>query len=199
MDDRLKALYAAKAAYEVKDGVQAIQGISGVTSARGAAGATGINIQVGIGGSSASSRTTTHDSTSYGGHITGGGNVTIGATGGDLTIIGGEVTGRECGLGSDQRYQLVEPVRGPQPQERFMKNASGGIGVSFGSDGFGIYASASVGSGKAHGNGSTHAETTINADDKLTIVSGNDTTIEGAQLKGDQVVANIGNNLIDPR
>ena len=88
-DDRLKALYAAKIAYEVKDGVQAVQAISGVTDAQSAASATGINIQVGIGGSSASSKTTTHDSTSYGGHITSGGNVTIGATGGDLTIIGG--------------------------------------------------------------------------------------------------------------
>jgi filamentous hemagglutinin len=31
--------------------------------------------------------------------------------------------------------------------------------------------------------------------DKLTIVSGHDTTIEGAQLKGNQVIADIGNNL----
>lgn len=193
-DDRLKALYAAKAAYEVKDGVQAIQGISGVTSAQGAAGATGINIQVGIGGSSASSKTTTHDSTSYGGHISSGGNVTIGATGGDLTIIGGEVTGKNVALAATNDINLLSQSE-DHSLKNDSKNASGSIGVSFGSDGFGIYASASVGSGKAHGNGSTHAETTINADDKLTIVSGNDTTIEGAQLKGDQVVANIGNNL----
>ncbi|URL59487.1 hemagglutinin repeat-containing protein [Luteibacter flocculans] len=193
-DDRLKALYAAKAAYEIKDGVQAIQGISGVTDAQSAAGATGINIQVGIGGSSASSKTTTHDSTSFGGHITSGGNVTIGATGGDLTIIGGEVTGKNVALAATHDINLLS-----QSEEHSLKNDSknsaGSIGVSFGSDGFGIYASASVGSGKAHGNGSTHAETTINADDKLTIVSGNDTTIEGAQLKGNQVVADIGNNL----
>lgn len=193
-DDRLKALYAVKAAYQARDAVAATGDFSSVTDAQSAAGAAGINIQVGIGGSSASSKTTTHDSTSYGGHITSGGNVTIGATGGDLTIIGGEVTGKNVALAATHDINLLS-----QSEEHSLKNDSknsaGSIGVSFGSDGFGIYASASVGSGKAHGNGSTHAETTINAGDKLTIVSGNDTTIEGAQLKGNQVVADIGNNL----
>ena len=61
--------------------------------------------------------------------------------------------------------------------------------------GVGIYAEASVGKGKEHDNGITHAETTIDAADRLTLVSGNDTTIQGAQLKSQQVVANIGNNL----
>ncbi|WP_413623811.1 hemagglutinin repeat-containing protein [Luteibacter sp. Lutesp34] len=193
-DDRLKAVYAAKAAQDISRGVDAVQSVANATDAAGAASAAGINIQVGIGGSSASSKTTTHDSTSYGGHITSGGNVTIGATGGDLTIIGGEVTGKNVALAATHDINLLS-----QSEEHSLKNdsknAAGSIGVSFGSDGFGIYASASVGSGKAHGNGSTHAETTINADDKLTIVSGNDTTIEGAQLKGNQVVADIGNNL----
>jgi filamentous hemagglutinin len=193
-DDRLKALYAAKAAYEVKDGIQAVQGISGVSNAGSAAAATGINVQVGIGGSSASSKTSTHDGTSYGGHITSGGNVTIGATGGDLTLIGAEVSGKNVALAATNDINLIS-----QSEEHSLKNdsknSSGSVGVSFGSDGFGIYASASVGSGKAHGNGSTHAETTIDADDKLTIVSGHDTTIEGAQLKGNQVIADIGNNL----
>ncbi|URL59486.1 hemagglutinin repeat-containing protein [Luteibacter flocculans] len=193
-DDRLKALYAVKAAYQVHDALAATGNFGSVTDAQSAAGAAGINIQVGIGGSSASSKTTTHDSTSYGGHITSGGNVTIGATGGDLTIIGGEVTGKNVALAATNDINLLS-----QSEEHSLKNDSknsaGSIGVSFGSDGFGIYASASVGSGKAHGNGSTHAETTINADDKLTIVSGHDTTIEGAQLKGNQVAADIGNNL----
>jgi filamentous hemagglutinin len=193
-DDRLKALYAAKAAYEVKDGIQAVQGMSGISDAGSAAAATGINVQVGIGGSSASSKTSTHDGTSYGGHITSGGNITIGATGGDLTLIGAEVSGKNVALAATNDINLLS-----QSEEHSLKNdsknSSGSVGVSFGSDGFGIYASASVGTGKAHGNGTTHAETTIDADDRLTIVSGHDTTIEGAQLKGSQVIADIGNNL----
>jgi filamentous hemagglutinin len=193
-DDRLKALYAAKAAYEVKDGIQAVQGISGISDAGSAAAATGINVQVGIGGSSASSKTSTHDGTSYGGHITSGGDITIAATGGDLTLVGAEVSGKNVALAATNDINLLS-----QSEEHSLKNdsknSSGSVGVSFGSDGFGIYASASVGTGKAHGNGTTHAETTIDADDKLTIVSGHDTTIEGAQLRGNQVIADIGNNL----
>ncbi len=193
-DDRLKALYAAKAAYQAHDAIGSIGDFGSVTDAQSAAGAAGINIQVGIGGSSASSKTTTHDTSSFGGQIASGGNVTIGATGGDLTIIGGEVTGKNVALAASHDINLLSQSE-DHTLKNDSKNASGSVGVSFGSDGFGIYASASVGSGKAHGNGSTHAETTINADDKLTIVSGNDTTIEGAQLKGNQVVADIGNNL----
>lgn len=193
-DDRLKALYAAKVAYDVKDGVNAVSQMGSITDAKSAAGATGINIQVGIGGSSSSSKTTTHDGSSYGSHIASGGTITIGAMGGDLTIVGAKVTGNNVALAATRDINLLSQVE-DHSLKNDSKNSSGGVGVSFGSDGFGIYASASIGSGKAHGNGQTHAETTINADDRLTIISGNDTTIQGAQLKGQQVVANVGNNL----
>jgi len=76
------------------------------------------------------------------------------------------------------------------------KNASGGVGIQIGSDGVGFYAQASVGKGSAHGNGTTHAESLVNANDTLTLVSGNDTTIKGAQLTGNTVIAAIGNNLL---
>jgi len=45
------------------------------------------------------------------------------------------------------------------------------------------------------GLGITRAESVINASDTLTLISGNDTTIKGAQLTGNTVLAAIGNNL----
>jgi len=75
------------------------------------------------------------------------------------------------------------------------KNASGGVGVQIGTDGVGFYAQASVGKGSAHGNGTTHATTAVNAKDTLTLISGGDTTIQGAQAKGNTVLADIGGNL----
>lgn len=193
-DDRLKAVYAAQAAMTATQTVGKAQDVINAGSAQGAAAAAGVNVQVGIGGSSVSSKTSTHDDTSFGGHITSGGNVTIGATGGDLTLIGADISGKNVALAATNDINLLSQSEGHSLKNE-SKNSAGSIGVSFGTNGLGIYASASVGSGKAHGNGETHAETTINADDKLTIVSGHDTTIEGAQLKGQQVVADIGNNL----
>ncbi|MEX1827162.1 hemagglutinin repeat-containing protein [Luteibacter sp. CQ10] len=193
-DDRLKAVYAAQAAMTATQAVGKAQDVINAGSAQGAAAAAGVNVQVGIGGSSVSSKTSTHDDTSFGGHITSGGNVTIGATGGDLTLIGADISGKNVALAATNDINLLSQSEGHSLKNE-SKNSAGSIGVSFGTNGLGIYASASVGSGKAHGNGETHAETTVNADDKLTIVSGHDTTIEGAQLKGQQVVADIGNNL----
>nr|WP_272494132.1 hemagglutinin repeat-containing protein [Stenotrophomonas mori] len=45
------------------------------------------------------------------------------------------------------------------------------------------------------GNGTTHAETTVDAANTLTLVSGRDTTLEGAQARGETVIADIGRSL----
>jgi len=192
-DDRLKALYAAKAYYDGKDILDTYK-TQGIGAGKGGAGQEGINVQVGIGGKSASSKTTSHDETAFGSHIRSNGDVTIAATGGDLNIIGSEVTGDNVALAAAHDINLLSQAEN-HSLKNDSKNGSGGVGVSFGTDGFGIYAEASIGSGKARGNGITHAETKINADNVLTLISGNDTTIQGAQLKGNQVIANIGNNL----
>ncbi|QWT19822.1 hemagglutinin repeat-containing protein [Bacillus sp. NP157] len=193
-DGRLKALYAAKAAYDIKDlsdayvakGVRAGEG--------GKAGEEGINVQASVGGKSASSRTTSHDEVAFGSHIRSNGDVTIAATGGDLNIIGSEVTGNNVALAAAHDINLLSQAE-QHTLKNDSKNSSGGVGVSFGTSGLGIFAEASVGNGKVRGNGTTHAETTINAGNVLTLLSGNDTTIQGAQLKGEQVIADIGNNL----
>ncbi|HDR2705491.1 TPA: hemagglutinin repeat-containing protein, partial [Enterobacter roggenkampii] len=49
--------------------------------------------------------------------------------------------------------------------------------------------------GKENGTTLTHTETTVNAGDTLTIVSGRDTNLTGAQVSGESVLADIGRNL----
>jgi len=78
----------------------------------------------------------------------------------------------------------------------FDNYVSASQGSVIGSDGFGFYAQGSVGKGSAHGNGTTHAESLINANDTLTLVAGNDATIKGAQLTGNTVIGAIGGNLL---
>jgi filamentous hemagglutinin len=185
-DDRLKALYAAQAAYAVSDGYQA-------ATAAGTSGDAGVSLRIGIGASSASSETRTHDETAYGSRIHSNGDIAIAATGGDLNIIGSQVDGTNVALAAANNINLLsqEELHSSKSTNR---NGSGEIGFSIGSQ-TGFYVTASAGRGKGTGNGVTHAETTIGASDTLTLVSGNDTTIKGAQLTGNQVIAAIGGNL----
>ena len=189
-DGRLLALYAAQSAYQASDAYDAAKGGISQTGTDG-----GINLQIGIGGSSASSTTTSHDETTYGSRISSADNVTIAATGADLNIIGSQVAGQDVTLAAANNINLLSQAENHSLQSN-NQNVSAGVGVQIGSDGFGIYAQAAVGKGSAHGNGITHTDTTVNADGTLTLISGNDTTIKGAQLTGNTVLAAIGNNLL---
>ena len=163
--------------------------------ANAAQGKAGIDFKIGIGGSSASNTMSSHDDITYGNRISSNGNVTIAATGGDLNIIGSQINGNNVALAVANNLNLLSQAENHTLQSN-NQNTSAGVGVLIGSSGFGIYAEAAVGKGNAHGNGITHTDTTVNADGTLTLISGNDTTIKGAQLTGNQVLANIGNNLL---
>ncbi|WP_416376692.1 hemagglutinin repeat-containing protein [Pantoea sp. JKS000250] len=77
------------------------------------------------------------------------------------------------------------------------KGGSAGIGLTAGSGGYGISVSASVnaGKGRANGNGLTHTETTLTAGNGLSLNAGRDTTLTGAQVRGESVKVDTGRNL----
>jgi filamentous hemagglutinin len=189
-DTRLQALYAVQSYYQASDAMNAAQGGASQNGVDG-----GINLQIGIGGSSASSQSTSHDETTYGSAIRSNGNVTIAATNGDLNIIGSQVAGQDVTLAATNNLNLQSQAENHALQSN-NKNISGGVGLQIGTDGIGIYAQAAGGQSHAHGNGITHTDTSVNADGTLTLISGNDTTIKGAQLTGNQVIAAIGSNLL---
>ncbi|MBZ0134514.1 MAG: hemagglutinin repeat-containing protein, partial [Rhodanobacter sp.] len=120
-------------------------------------GTGGINLQLGIGGSTASNRAEAHDETAYGSLIQSKGNVSIAATGGDLDIVGSDVFGANIALAARHDVNVLSQVE-HHTLMNTSKNASGGVGLQIGTDGIGFYAQASVGKGKAHGNGTTHVE-----------------------------------------
>ncbi|EFA3500834.1 hemagglutinin repeat-containing protein, partial [Escherichia coli] len=70
-----------------------------------------------------------------------------------------------------------------------------GIGVGPGGPGFSLSASANQGKGSEKGNGTTHTETTVDAGKQLTIISGRDTTLTGAQAGGETVKVDAGRHL----
>ncbi|MCF4039300.1 hemagglutinin repeat-containing protein, partial [Escherichia coli] len=65
---------------------------------------------------------------------------------------------------------------------------AGGWGIS-------VSASANQGKGSEKGNGTTHTETTVDAGNRLTIISGRDTTLTGAQAGGETVKVDAGRHL----
>ncbi|WP_259159762.1 hemagglutinin repeat-containing protein [Xanthomonas sp. 3793] len=188
-DDRLKALYAAKAGYAVSDGVAEYQAAAAAGSSMG-----GVSLRIGIGASSASSKTTTHEETTGGSRILSGGNVTIAATGGDLNVIGSKINGENVALSAANDLNLLSNLE-TNTNKSENKNAGGEIGVSVGTT-TGVYLTAYAGKGSAKGNSDVHAESVVTANDRLTLISGNDTTIKGAQAIGDKVLADVGGDLL---
>nr|WP_242628955.1 hemagglutinin repeat-containing protein [Xanthomonas oryzae] len=188
-DDRLKALYAAKAGYAVKDSVDAYQAASAQGDSTG-----GVSLRIGIGASSASSKTVTHEESTVGSRILSDGNVTIAATGGDLNVIGSKISGENVALGAAHNLNLLSQQENNTSKSE-NKNAGGEVGVSVGAT-TGYYVSVSAGKGSAKGNSVEHTDSVVTATDTLTLVSGNDTTIKGAQAVGNKVLANVGGNLL---
>ncbi|WP_407471402.1 hemagglutinin repeat-containing protein [Xanthomonas campestris pv. raphani] len=188
-DDRLKALYAAKAGYAVSDGVAEYQAAAAAGSSMG-----GVSLRIGIGASSASSKTTTHEETTGGSRILSDGNVTIAATGGDLNVIGSKINGENVALSAANDLNLLSNLE-TNTNKSENKNAGGEIGVSVGTT-TGVYLTAYAGKGSAKGNSDVHAESVVTANDRLTLISGNDTTIKGAQAIGDKVLADVGGDLL---
>ncbi|MGN6322891.1 MAG: hemagglutinin repeat-containing protein [Dyella sp.] len=134
-DPRLKALYAAQAAYQAYD---AYQGASSLANGGGQGSGDSVNVHVGIGASSSHGTTTTHDEQTYGSTIRSAGDVTNAATAGDLNVIGSQIKGQNVDLSAAHDLNLLSQGENHTLQSS-SKNASGGIGVQFGTDGFGIY------------------------------------------------------------
>ncbi|MDD2050862.1 hemagglutinin repeat-containing protein, partial [Pseudomonas putida] len=57
------------------------------------------------------------------------------------------------------------------------------------------FANANKGSGNEKGNGTTWTETTLDAGNQASLVSGRDTALKGAQVNADKIVADVGRDL----
>ncbi len=189
-DDRLKALYVAKAAYAINDGMGSARALAEGQNPTDA----GIRLRVGIGASSASSQTATRDEIAHGSRVRSNGNVAIAATAGDLNVTDTQIEGKNVALAATHDINLLSQAEQHRSDSK-NKNGSAEVGVSLGSEQTGMYVTAQAGRGNSKGNGTNHAETTIKAGDTLSLVSGGNTTIKGAQATADKVLANIGGNL----
>jgi filamentous hemagglutinin len=156
----------------------------------------GINISLSIGTSKSSSKTTQTSSTAQSSQVVAGGDINITATGAgqdsDINVVGSQVkAGNNITLKAEDEINLIAAKNNDTLNSK-NKNSSASLGVSFGTSGFAVTASASQGKGKANGTDVTWTETALEAGNKVTLESGTDTNLIGAQVRGEQVVADVG-------
>ncbi|MFA7349854.1 MAG: hemagglutinin repeat-containing protein [Methylotenera sp.] len=212
-DGRMQALAAgttALAASNALDAVSAGQAIAPTGNAAydAANQVGGINVSLSIGTSKSSSTSSQTSTTTKSSTLNAGGDVNISAIGsispgegaegeGDINVIGSQIKAvNDVTLKAEDQINL-QAAQNVDTLNSKNKNSSASVGVSVGTtSGFAVTASASKGKGKANGTDVTWTETQIQSGngtgDKVILQSGTDTNINGAQVIGNQVVANVG-------
>ncbi|ARH18661.1 hemagglutinin repeat-containing protein [Pseudomonas aeruginosa] len=202
-DSRLSALQGIKAGLSGVQAWQAAQQNGGMT---GENSAQFVGISASLGSQKSSSRQRQEQQISQGSTLTAGGNLNIIATGsgavgedGDLRVQGSKLqAGKDLQLIAN-RDVVLEAAANTQKLDGKNKSSGGAVGVSVGvgsgEAGISIFANANKGAGKEIGNGTTWTETTLDAGQKASLVSGRDTTLKGAQVNGESILAKVGRDL----
>ncbi|UNW42551.1 hemagglutinin repeat-containing protein [Xanthomonas oryzae pv. oryzicola] len=202
-DTRMQALAGASAAYSAYGAGQAMGSALSAGSAKDAAQGAGLKIAVTVGGSKSQSQTTQQSATTKGSTLQAGGNVNLIATGGgedsNILVRGSDLkAGNNLLLSADHDITL-EAAQDSFEQHSTSKSSSAAIGVAvtYGADGFaaGVTVSASGARGKADGQDITQRNSHLSAGNTATLISGNDTTLKGAVLSANTVLADIGGDL----
>ncbi|ELY2498019.1 hemagglutinin repeat-containing protein [Cronobacter muytjensii] len=200
-DSRLAGLQATKA---VLSGVQANQASRLAEASHDKSG--GIAVSVSLTAQKSSSKQQQETSLANGSTLSATNNLAVVATGkgdsansGDILIGGSKLkAGADATLSAANNLLLTGAAN---TEKTTGKNSSsgGGIGLSFGlnqgSAGISIFANANASKGKEKGNGTTWSETTVDSGGTATLTSGRDATLNGAQVNGEKVIADVGHNL----
>ena len=197
-DKRAAALHGVAAASGAMDAFGAMQGLdSALKDPKGQ-----VEAKVELSWGSSSSKTTfKEDSTqNNGSSVKAGGTAAFVATGdgtpgsGNINIVGSDVNAKNVLLQAKNQVNLSGSTDTDSTRST-NESKSASVGVSYGSGGFGVSASMSKAHGDANSDAQTQNNTHINASDTVTIVSGGDTNIVGANVNADKVLANIGGSL----
>lgn len=201
-DGRLKALGAVKALESgwAMSGGKAMQ--SGQALANGNMNQAGIKIELSVGASKSKSSSEYNANAVKGSSLNGGGNIAVVATGangssGDITLSGSGITGKNVTLAAAHDLNLTAATNNTEQKSSNKASGwSGGIHVAIGKDtGIGVQASGFMASGKENGKTTDYVNSRVNASNDLTLSSGNDTVLSGAQALGNRIVADVGHDL----
>ena len=113
----------------------------------------------------------------------------------DLSLIGTQVqAGRDIDLkaGNDLSIRAAENASASESSRR---SGGGEVGLTFGSEGVGVYVSVNVGKGNLEREGQRRQEAYLYAADQLNFTSGRDTVISGSQLYANDITGRVGRDL----
>ncbi|EPT6934387.1 hemagglutinin repeat-containing protein [Cronobacter malonaticus] len=200
-DSRLAALQATKS---VLSGYQAVQGKEMADTT----GEPNAGIRVSVSLTTQKSKSEQHQVSDQvtGSTLNAGNDLSINATGknhgansGDIVVAGSSMkAGGDASLNA-ARDILLTGAANTQKTTGSNSSSGGGVGVSFGvgqgSAGLSVFANVNAAKGHEKGDGTDWTETTLDSGGTATLTSGRDTTLNGAQVNGEKVVADVGRNL----
>ncbi|CAI1788068.1 Filamentous hemagglutinin [Serratia proteamaculans] len=202
-DGRLAALQGTKAALS---GVQAVQaGQQATLGNTDTEEGSMVGISISLGAQKSSSKQHQEQTAVTGSTLTAGNNLQLTATGkgntadsGDIAVVGSQLkAGGDTTLNAERDVLLLGAAN-TQKTEGSNKSSGGNIGVSIGvgqQTGLSVFANANKSQGSEHGDGTFWSETTIDSGGKLSLHSGRDTLLSGAQASGETVKVDAGRNL----
>ncbi|EMV4311101.1 contact-dependent inhibition effector tRNA nuclease [Escherichia coli] len=199
-DSRLKALQATKTALS---GVQAGQAAT-MASATGDPNAMGVSLSLTT--QKSKSQQHSESDTVSGSTLNAGNNLSVVATGknrgdnrGDIVIAGSQLkAGGNTSLDAANDI-LLSGAANTQKTTGRNSSSGGGVGVSIGAGkgaGISVFASVNAAKGSEKGNGTEWTETTLDSGKTVTINSGRDTVLNGAQVNGNRIIADVGHDLL---
>lgn len=116
----------------------------------------------------------------------------------DLNVEGSRLEGENIDLAAGRDINIVAVENAYQSEESSTRDsAHAGVKVTVGSEGIavGFNAKLGYGRGELERQGGRYTQSDITATDKLTVRSGNDTHVEGANLDANDVAMDIGGDL----
>ncbi|MBK0035812.1 hemagglutinin repeat-containing protein [Erwinia sp. S43] len=195
---RLAALKGTQAALTGYQAAQAAQLAAGATGNSSDGNIAGLTLSYGKQKSTSEQRQEEHDAS--GSQLQAGRDMHIAATAGDLNVEGAQLkAGQDMALSASRDISLTSGKNSTQSSGHSSSHGgSVGAGLSVGGGAAGLSLSASANQSRGHENGSslTHTETTADAGRNLTLNSGRDALLQGAQVSGESVKADIGRDLL---
>ncbi|HAU5607701.1 hemagglutinin repeat-containing protein [Citrobacter koseri] len=173
-------------------------GQAGTTAAQGMMTDSAVvkgKVSVTVGSSSQDNRY--HSTDTQGTTINAGENVIINAHN-DIAGQGVQIGGKQVVLDAGRDILLTASRNTHNSQSKNSGNqVSAGVGVSLigSQNGISIELGASQQKGKENSQSQSNTNSVIHADEQLTVNSGRDTTLKGAELEGNRVVVNAGRDL----
>ncbi|VEI21432.1 Filamentous hemagglutinin [Serratia plymuthica] len=202
-DGRLAALQGTKAALS---GVQALQ--AGQLAEAGNTDTqegSMVGVSVSLGAQKSSSTQHQEQTSVTGSTLSAGNNLQVTATGkgssansGDIAIVGSQLKAGGDTTLSAERDLLLLGAANTQKTEGSNKSSGGNVGISIGvgqQTGLSVFANANKSQGSEHGDGTFWSEATVDSGGALSMRSGRDTTLAGAQASGETVKVDAGRNL----